>query len=248
MSLSSSWTAAGLMDRPTRGRFYGARRLDITVLGASSQRYMPEPVVFANRDRSLSTWMRKPLRSPHRIRVMNYEALRVARVIATASCLLVAYSGSASAAVWLIVEPDSGAPGETVQVRTIGDGAMAASAPGDSLPLYVSGTPSQQGSASTDLTLVGALTVDSSHNARGSFVVPSVRPGRYQLVMRCDTCGPTSAGRTLLPVGEFTVTTTVPRTDTERSDGVSLFPLMFVSMALGLTIVLLQMIAKRSRR
>ena len=179
---------------------------------------------------------------------MNRQALQVARALAAASCLVLAYSGSASGAVWLIVEPDTGAPGETVQVRTIGNGAMAASAPGDSLPLYVSAPPSQQGSAAIALTLVGALTVDSSHDARGSFVVPSVRPGRYQLVLRCDACGPTSAGRTLLPVGEFTVTTSVPSTDTGRPDGVSLFPLTFVSMTLGLTIVLLQMIAKRSRR
>jgi hypothetical protein len=178
---------------------------------------------------------------------MNHEALRVARLIVAASCLVVAYSGSAAAAVWLIVEPDTGAPGETVQVRTMGDGAMVASAPGDSLPLYVSGTTSQQGLAASDLTLVGALTVDSSHSARGSFVVPSVRSGRYQLVLRCEACGPTSAGRTLLPVGEFTITSSVPSTDTERPDGVSLIPLVLVSMGLGLTIVLLQMIARRSR-
>lgn len=178
---------------------------------------------------------------------MNHEALRAARVTVAASCLLVAYSESASAAVWLIVEPEIGAPGETVQVRTMGDGAMVASAPGESLPLYVSGAPSQQGSAAIDLTLVGGLTVDSSHNARGSFVVPSVRSGRYQLVLRCDACGPTSAGRTLLPVGEFTITTSVPSTDTEEPDGVRLIRLVLVSMGLGLTIVLLQMIARRSR-
>ena len=48
--MSSWWTVTGLMDRPTDGPFDGARRLDITVLEASSQRYMPEPVVFANPD------------------------------------------------------------------------------------------------------------------------------------------------------------------------------------------------------
>jgi hypothetical protein len=171
--------------------------------------------------------------------------IRIVCEVLAACCLVAVYSRVAFAALWLVVEPDSGAPGETVQVRTFGDGAMAASAPGDSLPLFVAGL-TQWPFAEVDLTRVGTLTVDSSHNARGSFVVPSLRSGRYQLVLRCEACAPFSAGRTLLPVGEFTITASVPSTDTEELDGVSLIPTVLVSMGLGLTIVFLRVIAKRS--
>jgi hypothetical protein len=177
-----------------------------------------------------------------------YVPLRIACELLAACCLLAASSEGASAALWLIVEPDSGAPGQTVQVRTIGDGAMGASSPGDSLPLFVNTAPSQQGISAADLSLVGTLTVDSSHNARGSFVVPSLRAGRYQLVLRCAVCGPTSAGRTLLPVGEFTITTSVPSTDTEALNGVGITPMVLVAMALGLTVVTMRVIAKRNPR
>jgi hypothetical protein len=171
--------------------------------------------------------------------------LRIACGLLAACFLLAIDSGDAAGALWLTVEPDHGAAGDTVRVRTIGDGAMGAGSPGDSLPLFVTGL-SQQTFVETDLTRVGTLTVDASHNGVGSFVVPSVRSGRYQLVLRCDACAPTSAGRTLVPVGEFTVTASVPTTDTIQPDPVSLLPALLVSMGFGLTIVFIRAIAKRT--
>lgn len=127
-------------------------------------------------------------------------------------------AGTAIAALFINLDPDRGPSGTLVAGRTMGDGAFEAAI--DPLPAFlVSDVTAGTVTTADDPSLVevGKLVVDVAGNGRISFVVPTLDPGEYVLMIYCPPCAPTSAGRTMLPVADFTVTPSPPTTDTAPS-------------------------------
>lgn len=56
-----------------------------------------------------------------------------------------------------------------------------------------------------NLVPVGLLEVNGVGNGRIDFEVPDIDPGGYVVIVSCPSCAPYSAGRELLPAGEFRV-------------------------------------------
>ncbi len=114
---------------------------------------------------------------------------------------------AASAALFLTLSKTSGPPGTSVKGHTGGTGAF----PGPMAPLptyFVSQAIADSVTSPNDprLVLVGQLQVDAHGDGIITFVVPSVPPGPFALMVSCPSCGPVSAGRVMLPVGEFQIT------------------------------------------
>ncbi|HEY8115577.1 MAG TPA: hypothetical protein VIH70_04100, partial [Actinomycetota bacterium] len=145
-------------------------------------------------------------------------------------------SGHAAAALWVTLDPTSGAPGETIRVRTAGQGAMAIARPGDAMSLYLRG--GLPGSATEETPLeVGQITVDSGLNGVGSFVVPALPAARYEVRLRCEPCAEFSFGNTLLWVADFTITAPMPSTDTEPTEDVTI-PAALVALLVVVPVLL----------
>jgi hypothetical protein len=143
------------------------------------------------------------------------RSVRLLRAIAVAPIVIALALGAETvrAALWLDFDPTSGPPGSTIAVRTHGHGAFGASPVGDAFPLYLVVDDSTD-----QLLRIGAVTVDIHHDGIGSFVVPEVAPGEYGSMIRCEPCAEHSAGRTLLPMGPFTVLSEAPNTATANVD------------------------------
>jgi len=82
------------------------------------------------------------------------------------------------------------------------------------------------------LARVGQLVVDASGNGTITFVVPSLPPGPYALMVYCSSCAQYSAGRAMLPVANFTITPGPSNTATARSE-VPLATVVGVILLLG---------------
>ncbi len=118
--------------------------------------------------------------------------------------LLVA--AAASASLDLILSVGSGSPGELVLARTGGRGAFATT--NTSYPTYLVPTEEHVDDPRDPSALaLGAMVVDGSGNGWLAFEVPRVSPGDYVVMVHCPPCAPTSAGRSMLVVAEFRVTT-----------------------------------------
>ncbi len=127
-------------------------------------------------------------------------------------------AGTAIAAVFLVLDRDSGPPGTRVTGQTGGNGAFATQV--DPLFTYlVSQDAADQVTGPNDphLIKIGRLVIDDARNGRITFVVPQVDPGSYVVMVQCPSCAQFSAGRTMLPVADFRVTASPPATDTEPS-------------------------------
>jgi hypothetical protein len=161
-----------------------------------------------------------------RIRILRFAS--VAIPIAAALALGLA-PAAVRAALWLTYDPPSGPPGTTVSVRTIGTGAFGLSNVGDSFPLYL-----VVDDAGDELLRLGTLTVDSKHDGTGSFVVPDVSPGEHGVMVGCEPCAEFSNGRTLLPMGVFTVLAGVPSSSTSDRAPAPAMP----ASAVGLAVVM----------
>lgn len=140
-------------------------------------------------------------------------ALAGAMVVAGMTSLLVA--APVTAALFVILEPDHGPPGTEVTGRTPSSGAFAGLS--EPMPTYLVTRAAVDAVTNPDdaaLIEIGDLIVGADGNGRMSFVVPQVDPGDYVVMAFCAACAPTSAGRTMLPIAEFQVTSSAPNTET----------------------------------
>jgi hypothetical protein len=97
--------------------------------------------------------------------------------------------------------------GTKVEGHTLGQGDVALAA-GQALPLLVvPGDVADQVTAAGDerLTTLGTLVIDGLGNGTTEFTVPDLPPGPYVVMIICTPCAPSSAGRDLLPVADFTI-------------------------------------------
>jgi hypothetical protein len=140
-----------------------------------------------------------------RIRILTFAAVSIP-VLAVALALA---PPVVRASLWLTYDPPSGSPGTIVSVRTGGTGAFGLSSVGDVFPFYL-----VLDDSGDELLRLGSLKVNSKHDGTGRFVVPDVAPGRHGVMVRCEPCAEFSNGRSLLPMGLFTVLSAVPGTAT----------------------------------
>lgn len=147
---------------------------------------------------------------------MRRTVVRVLGASSLAGLALLSAAGIAIAALFLVLDRDSGPPGTRVAGRTGGNGAFATQV--DPLSTYlVSQAAANQVTSPNDprLIKIGRLVVDAARNGRITFVVPQIDPGRYVVMVECPSCAQFSAGRTMLSVADFRVTASPPATDTE---------------------------------
>jgi hypothetical protein len=113
---------------------------------------------------------------------------------------------SASASLWLEVEPRKAPPLAVVHARTIGSGAVLA-ATDSQLDVYLAPVKAGQidDPLSEDLTPIGQMVVDSNGDGTIDFQVPQLPAGKYQVILWCPPCAKYSAGRKLLAAGTFRV-------------------------------------------
>lgn len=140
-----------------------------------------------------------------------------ALMVALAASAVLLSAGRADAALFLVFSPDSGPSGILVRAVTGGEGALGSSTPVSvPIPIYLvpaagaDAVPATAGSAdqlerTSAVTLIGSLRSDAAGNGSLTFRVPNLAPGRYVAVAFCTQCARYSAGRTVVPVGEFEV-------------------------------------------
>jgi hypothetical protein len=124
-------------------------------------------------------------------------------------------TSTAAAALFLVLEPSSGRPGTEVTGQTGGNGAFVESV--EPLPTYLVARSTAGAVTEPDdsrLVEIGKLIVDAAGDGRITFDVPEVDPGKYSVMVFCPSCAPYSAGRTMLWVADFEVTSASPSTDT----------------------------------
>jgi len=169
--------------------------------------------------------------------------------LAAAVLLSLLVVGSASGALFVILEPTSGPPGTEVTGRTGGDGAFASQV--DPLPTYLVAKAAADSVTSPEdpgLIPIGELIVDEGGNGRISFLVPQVEPGDYVVIAFCPSCAPFNAGWTMAPVADFHVTSSPPATDTVPVDPARWPGLIALLAAQLLTVVLLAALRQRLMR
>ena len=115
--------------------------------------------------------------------------------------------GSAQAALFLVFSTTNAAPGDLVNARTGGEGALRL-VRSDSTALRVFLAPAEEVDTitapdDTRLVPLGRLRVDENGNGHLRFIVPNVPAGDYLTLTHCVRCAPYSAGRELLPTGPF---------------------------------------------
>ena len=120
-----------------------------------------------------------------------------------------------SASLFLVLTEASGPAGTVVRGHTGGNQAFAQRV--SPLPTYFVGRAAADSVSRPDdvrLVRVGQLVVDLGGNGSITFVVPSLPPGRYALMVYCPSCAQHSAGRVMPPVADFTITLGPPNTAT----------------------------------
>ncbi len=163
-----------------------------------------------------------------RIRILALVAL----ISAAVALVLTFAPATVRAALWLTFDPPSAPPGSTIAVRTGGTGALGLMNVGDALPLYLVLEDSAGG-----LLQLGTLTVDAGHDGTGTFIVPDVAPGKHGVMVRCEPCAEFSNGRSLLPMGVFTVLSGVPSTSTGDVAPPQAPPLSALDLAAGMVAI-----------
>ena len=146
------------------------------------------------------------------------DRLSAAGVLALCASVLIVHS--ASAALWLVLEPARAAPGTVVAGRTPGTGALRnareRSLPAFLVPASLVSVVSDGGPDHPALVPIGLLRVDDDGDGTLRFRVPDAPPGPYAIVVRCPACALYSAGRVIVPVATFAVTRPLPATSTLR--------------------------------
>lgn len=121
-----------------------------------------------------------------------------------------------SAAFWIVLDRTSGPSGAVVNGRTLGSGSVTL-APSRSLPMFLvkQDLASQvDDPADERLIRLGELVVDANGDGTTTFTIPNVVPGEYDVLVHCEPCAPSSAGRTMLFGADLDVSVTTPATDT----------------------------------
>lgn len=113
---------------------------------------------------------------------------------------------AARASLWIEFDPPRAPSGGSVEGRTLGNGALRGVGERN-LPIFFFAARVKGPRSLHDERLVpiGDLSVDDSGNGVISFRVPELRTGKYHVIVHCRPCAASSAGRELLPVGEFKV-------------------------------------------
>jgi len=122
------------------------------------------------------------------------------------ACAVVGFQPSpVAASAFLNFDPPGAVAGTAVRVQSVGAGAFEA-VRNRELRLFLAPIGSSP-STVDDLGLqpIATLTVDDAGNARGTFETPDLLPGMYDAWAYCPPCATFSAGRSLLPVGQFEV-------------------------------------------
>jgi len=182
--------------------------------------------------------------------VNRFRPALTAAIAAVAVALAAAPAG---AALFVVLEPASGAPGTGIIGRTGGQGALGDS-PDARIPLFlvaegvVGDLPGKVDGAdalTTDgrLLPIGDLVGDPDGNGLLEFAVPELPPARYEVFAYCPSCEPYSFGRNLVPVGEFQVTDPAGRYSTRFSPWPLLTAAAFVAL-----IALAALVGRRGRR
>jgi hypothetical protein len=170
--------------------------------------------------------------------------MRLLRIFgcAIAVAIVLVPSATAMASLFVVLDPEEGAPGIVVTGRTGGTRAFGQQSAG--LPAFLVPSAVVPGledtvpdeaalTANPGLTPVGQLEVDPEGNGSIRFRVPEVRPGTYQLFLLCESCARFSAGRTFIPVADFRVTD--PEGRYRRETGP--WPLIVAGMMAGLLVL-----------
>ena len=143
------------------------------------------------------------------------RVLRTSAAVIGGISLLLLLVPVVSASLFLVLTKTSGPADTVVQGRTGGNGAFAK--PVSPLPSYFVDQAASDSVTTADdarLVMVGLLAVDASGNGTITFVVPSVPPGPYALMVYCPSCAQYAAGRVMLPVADFTITSASANTAT----------------------------------
>jgi hypothetical protein len=149
--------------------------------------------------------------------------------------------GSARAALFLVFSTTNAAPGDLVNARTGGEGALRL-VRSDSTALRVFLAPAEEVDTitapdDTRLVPLGRLRVDENGNGHLRFIVPNVPSGDYLTLTHCVRCAPYSAGRELLVTGPFPGHFIV--LGSEGSGGFPVIPVAVGAGAVGFLVVVL---------
>jgi hypothetical protein len=115
-----------------------------------------------------------------------------------------------SPSLFLLLKPASAPSGTEVDGRTAGSGAFTAGV--EPLRAFLLAGTADAVTSPDDARLVeiGRLVVDAAGDGRISFRVPELEPSSYGVMVFCPSCAPTNAGRAMLWVANFEVTSASP--------------------------------------
>jgi hypothetical protein len=139
----------------------------------------------------------------------------------------------ATASLALTLTPSSGPSGTVVRGQTIGSGDVM-SARDQRLPLFlIPDVASSDVTNPSDSRLVslGELVVNDNGDGTASFAIPTVSPGLYVVMVYCQPCAASSAGKAMLPMADLRVSPAMASTDTESSGSMVLPALLLVAAA-----------------
>jgi hypothetical protein len=127
----------------------------------------------------------------------------------------------ASASLFLVLTESRGPAGTVVRGHTGGNHAFAQQVP--PLPTSFVDQATAESVVSPDdvrLIRVGELVVDAAGNGTITFVVPSLPPGPYALMVYCPSCAQYSVppGQMMARVADFTITPDPPNTAIARRE------------------------------
>jgi hypothetical protein len=138
------------------------------------------------------------------------------------------------AAIWVVFDPPSAAPGARIQVHAYGFPAS---------PLTIFLVPkaiADSVTAPTDTRLIpiGNVVGDpqpGNHQGQATmrFVVPNLPPGDYVGLIHCDICAAYSSGHVIVYGGEFQVTVPLPQTGSGMGGAALLFLLCGLLLFVG---------------
>lgn len=136
---------------------------------------------------------------------------RLTALMTAGFAVAAALAAPAGAALWLLFSQTTATPGDEVAVHTAGgaftawvrSGALRKAPPLRLFLVRAELADRINGIGDRRLIDLGRLTVDRRGVGSARFRVPNVRPGDYDVLLRCTLCAPRSAGRTLMPAGPF---------------------------------------------
>lgn len=166
------------------------------------------------------------------------RVLRTSTGVIGGISLLGLLASVANAALFLVLTETTGPAGTVVRGDTAGNHAFAQQV--SPLPTYFvdqTAADSVIGTDDTRLVMVGQLVVDALGNGTITFVVPSLPPGPYSLMVYCPSCAQYSVppGRVMAAVADFTIIPGSPNTATRPPES-PLSPILRVVLGVAILI------------